>query len=247
MSEPPIEIVARPTLGRVHRGTRRVRLGDVDLDGVLRLDAVARYLQDAGNDDTDDAGLGNGGAWVTRRVVAEFEGAMPRYLDDVETFTFCGGYSKLVVERRTDIAHPRGAIRTATVWAYLDPSTMRPTAVPDWFHEIYAATAAGRTVRGKLTLPPPAPDASARSLELRMTDFDVLGHVNNAIAWGVLQEECLRHFGRSDIRRTVLEYSSAIEAGTAAIDVRSDGRDSSLSMWMMTGDEVCVAAWAAFA
>lgn len=246
MTIAPFEVIDLPPEGRVHHGVRRVRLGDVDLDGALRLDAIARFLQDAGNDDTDDAGVGTGGIWVTRRVLAEFEGSRPRYLDDVDTLTFCGGYGRLVVERRTDVVHAHGVIRTATTWAYLDPIAMRPAPIPDWFHTIYADTARGRVVRAKLSLPPPPPVAATRAMELRVTDFDVLGHVNNAIAWAVTQDECIRRVGHARIRRIVLEYPSAIEAGTAAITVRSVLEGSTLATWMMVDHEVCVATWVAF-
>jgi len=80
-------MVPVPTTGRVFRSGRRVRLGDVRPQGRLRLDALARYLQDVGNDDTIDRGVGNGGPWVTRRVTVEINGPLPRYLDEVERAT----------------------------------------------------------------------------------------------------------------------------------------------------------------
>ncbi len=57
-------MIPRPTIGRTFTGTARVRLGDVTPKGRMRLDAVARYLQDVANDDAvdaigDDAALGS--------------------------------------------------------------------------------------------------------------------------------------------------------------------------------------------
>ena len=45
-----------PSAGRTFTGERIVRLGDVSPAGRLRLDAVARYLQDIATDDAVDAG-----------------------------------------------------------------------------------------------------------------------------------------------------------------------------------------------
>ena len=49
-----------------------MRLGDVDPSGRLRLDAIARYLQDVASDDAADAGLDTG--WVARRTLIECAG-----------------------------------------------------------------------------------------------------------------------------------------------------------------------------
>ena len=63
------ELVDRPSNGRTFTGTRTVSLADVAPDGRMRFDAIARFLGDVGNDDTDDAGFAELGlAWVARRA-----------------------------------------------------------------------------------------------------------------------------------------------------------------------------------
>ena len=48
---------------------RPIRLSDTDAAGRLRLDAVARYLQDVASDDWADAGLETEDvAWVVRKT-----------------------------------------------------------------------------------------------------------------------------------------------------------------------------------
>ena len=47
-------LVPVPGRGRVYTASRRVRLGDADPGGRLRLDAIARYVQDVSDDDTRD-------------------------------------------------------------------------------------------------------------------------------------------------------------------------------------------------
>jgi acyl-ACP thioesterase len=49
---PATELVERPTGGRVFTLNSRVRLGDVDRRGRLRLDATARFMQDVATQTT---------------------------------------------------------------------------------------------------------------------------------------------------------------------------------------------------
>ncbi len=54
----PVEFVGRSRRAAgCSASRRRVHLGDVDAVGPLRLEALARYLQDVATDDADDAGL----------------------------------------------------------------------------------------------------------------------------------------------------------------------------------------------
>jgi hypothetical protein len=48
----------RPADGRVYAGRRRIRLADTDASGRLRLDAIARFLQDLAIDDVQETGWG---------------------------------------------------------------------------------------------------------------------------------------------------------------------------------------------
>ena len=63
------ELVPLPTMGRVFRSTRRIRLSDRAGDGRLRLDSVARYLQDIAMDDVDETSWGAPEhLWVMRHI-----------------------------------------------------------------------------------------------------------------------------------------------------------------------------------
>ena len=58
-----------PETGRTFRVAYTVRLSDTDATGRLRLDAIARYLQDAANDDVQEMGWGAPEhLWVLRSV-----------------------------------------------------------------------------------------------------------------------------------------------------------------------------------
>ncbi|HEX2850838.1 MAG TPA: acyl-ACP thioesterase domain-containing protein, partial [Acidimicrobiales bacterium] len=90
MSDGAAEFVdPAPRARTVTRG-RRVRLGDAGIDGRLRLDALARYLQDVASDDSRDAGFeGTGGVWVVRRTVLQVD-VRPHLDDEVALTTFLG-------------------------------------------------------------------------------------------------------------------------------------------------------------
>ena len=213
---------------REFTGTRTVRLGDAGLDGTLRLDALARFLQDIAADDAADVGLRDA-SWVVRRTVLTLQGR-PRYGERISLTTFCGGLGSRWAERRTDVVGPSSRIEAASLWVYLDPSG-RPSPLP-LFLEAYAETAAGRTVSSRLTLPgPPEGAGASEPWPLRPTDFDVLGHVNNAVSWTILEDDPVS-WGTA-----TLEYRTPIEPDTDVRLVRDGAR-----RWLVSAAGVHTAA-----
>ena len=133
-----------PPTGRVVRRERRVRLGDVSPAGRLRLDALARYLQDVATDDSRDAGLTEGRQWVVRRTALEVV-ALPVYEEMVELATWCGGVGSHFAERRTQVRGAGGVlVEAATLWVQVDLTSMRPARIDARFREVYAEAAQGR-------------------------------------------------------------------------------------------------------
>lgn len=193
--------------GRVFTARRRIRLSDADAAGRLRLDSVARYLQDVAADDVEDAGWGadtDTHVWVVRRtaveVVSPFDGDAW-----VELATWCSGTGASAAGRRTTLAGDRGGrIETETVWIHLDPGG-RPLRLAPRFHAVYGASAAGARVSTRLSLPDPAP-AERRPWQLRTSDLDALGHVNNAAYWHGVEEAL-----DGPPRRAVLEYRRPLD------------------------------------
>src|SRR5687767_4869328 len=183
------DLVERPTSGRVFEGSRRVRLADVSPAGRLRLDAAARFLQDLSADDTADVALPDAEAWVVRKTVIDVR-SFPRYLEPLELATWCSGTGSHWAERRISIVGEQGgAIEAATTWVHFDAATGRPSRIPAGFDEIYGEAAGGRRVKARLDHPdPPAGERDAFPWPLRFTDFDVLGHVNNAACWQIVEE-----------------------------------------------------------
>ena len=212
------EMVGRPVEGRTFAGSRRVRLGDCSPGGRLRLDATARYLQDLSDDDTRDAGLAQM-TWVVRRTVIDVH-QFPTYLEPVDMVTWCSAIGSRWAERRVDIGGGGASggavsISSATLWVHLDSETLRPVPTSAAFEQVFAQSAAGRTVSSRLTLDPPTAGLALSPWPVRFSDFDVMDHMNNAIAFALVEEVLAR---RRDLRaplRVEVEYRSPIDRDVA--------------------------------
>lgn len=228
-------LVPRPTEGRVFTAHRRVRLGDVDPAGRLRLDAAARHLQDVSSDDTRDARLPDDQSWVVRRTVVDVA-VPPRYLEPLELTTWCGATGSRWAERRVSmVGEEGGRLEAAVLWVYVDAVTLVPKKLDPAFVGLYGAAAGGRTVGSRLELPAPPPDGEgveARPWPLRRVDLDVHGHVNNAAYWAPV-EEVLGE--RPDVLagpvRAVVEFARPLAAGADTVVAVAHGPDG-FAAWL---------------
>jgi acyl-ACP thioesterase len=243
----PVEFVPLPGRGRVFRAERRVHLGDIGEDGRLRLEALARFLQDVATDDADDAGLPDGpSVWVVRKVDLDIV-ERPRYHDLVELATFCSGTGPRWAERRTQMTGSAGVlVEAASLWVYIDGAGGRSVPLDDDFHRRFGESAAGRTVSGRLRHPPPPPGSARRPWPLRESDFDVLGHLNNARALEAVEDELTACVPGARPVGASIEYRGAVERG-ATVDRTSvvtptEAGLTDLGVWLLTGDDVRVSA-----
>lgn len=234
---PAIELLPPPAAGRRYTGHRTVRLGDVDPRGELRLDAVARYLQDVASDDALDVGLPNALGWVVRRTMIRVD--EPAVAGEtIEATTFCTGSGRSWAERRTTMRSERGAsIDAVSLWVQVDVATGRPARLGPEFAAIYGPAASGRQVSSKLSLPGRPLDGAANlgRWRFRRTDLDQFGHVNNAAQLAVLEEAL------PGVRRGIaaIEYLAAADAGVD-YELLTDGTVT----WLVSeGGTVTVLAW----
>ncbi len=242
-----VEFVPPPDHGRIYASPRRVHLGDVDSSARLRLEALARYLQDVATDDADDARLPErGGVWVVRSVDVEIV-TRPWYHDEVELTTYCSGTGPRWAERRTTMRGARGLlVEAVALWVFIDRDRGRPLPLDPDFFQIYGTAAGDRRVRGRLRHERPAGAVELRPWSLRASDFDVLDHVNNARYLEAVEDELAARLpGRVPVRASV-EYRGAVERGDV-VELASAVRTvaagvTELAVWMLVGGEVRMSA-----
>ena len=237
MSQPAADhMVLVPEDGRVFGANRRVRFGDVSPGGRCRFDALADYVQDIAGDDTADAALPDESAWVVRRSV--FDVAIPAmFREMLELRTFCSGLGSRWAERRVTMRGDRGArIESVSLWVRIDADTGRPRPLTDSFMATYAEAARARRVSAKLQHDTVIPEgARLERWPLRFSDFDLLGHVNNAASWAVLEHVLADAKQLRSPYRAELEYRDAIER-EAAISVASVIDHGKLCIWVFDDD-----------
>jgi acyl-ACP thioesterase len=231
------ETLVPSSAGRVFRSARRIRLSDRDVDGRLRLDAVARYLQDVASDDVDETGWGAPDhLWVIRSIRIE---VLEPFLDDRELglATWCSGLGSVAAGRRTSLAGDHGgSIEVDSVWIHLSPDG-KPARLDDRFG-VYAGAAGGRRISTRLELPDPPTGARKTPWPLRATDVDLAGHVNNAAYWHAVEH--LLPAGGPDPRgphRALLDYRHPIDLEDAVDLLVGDG-DGVLSVGFDAGGVV---------
>jgi acyl-ACP thioesterase len=224
--------------GRRFRAARPIRLSDADETGRLRLDAVARYLQDVAADDVLDAGWSpDEHIWVVRR--SELVVEQPFREDTrVELVTWCAGTAAAAAARRTTLTGDRGGrIEAEMIWIHLGRD-LQPERLGERFLTVYGPSAAGRKAPTRLVLPPPPAGARRLPWQVRSTDVDRLGHMNNAAYWAAVEEHWRDRLGAP--ARLVLEYVKPIDRNEQ-VEVSQAGD----RLWLVVGDEPRAAAEAA--
>ena len=179
-----------PAIGRTFASRRRVRLADMDERGRVRLDAIARYLQDVAIEDVEETGWGlPDHLWFVRRIRLDVR--VPPLEDrELELVTWCSGLAVIAAGRRWSVTGDRGGrIEVDSVWIHLGPD-QRPARIESF--GVYAEATGGRPVSTRLELPVPGPDAARMAWPLRATDVDRHGHVNNAVYWQAVEDTVLR-------------------------------------------------------
>jgi acyl-ACP thioesterase len=232
-----------PASGRTFLTSRIVRSTDVSPGGRLRFDAVARYLQEAAEDDLTDAGWTPPYGWLLRRcaiAVRDF----PARGEAVRLCTFCSATGPRWAERTTTLSGATGDLVQATaVWVAVDRATGDPVPLGADFGRVYGESAQGRQVSARLSLPGPGGAVTGRDWPLRATDFDIAGHVNNTIHWAAVEEVLAGRAGHGQPGGggwlpavTELEYHRPILPGLLP-RLLTSAEPGSVMLWLMDGTE----------
>jgi acyl-ACP thioesterase len=221
-------------VSRVFTTRRRISLSDTNAAGRLRLDAIARYLQDVASEDWLDAGFDHDShVWVVRRTELTVHEAF-RPEDWIELRTWCSGIAGSSAARRYSIVgEGGGSVEAESIWIHLDHD-LRPKRLGDEFLALYGASAAGRRAQTRFTLPGPD-ELGGSPWSFRATDVDRLGHINNAAYWVAVEDRWPDRL-RGPVR-AALEYRRPIDLGEPVelLEARE-------ALWLLVGGEIRAAA-----
>jgi acyl-ACP thioesterase len=175
--------------GRQFSESFRIRLADTDAQGVARLDAIARYLQDVATDDWADTGIVSDDTWVVRRTALRVApgGRRPTYLEDIVLTTWCAGAGAAWAERRTDISVQGQVLMQGTaMWVPVNRLGVPVRLQPEFF-SVYAEASQVKT-SSRVPSMSVGDNAVLRNWFLRAADIDIVNHLNNAAAWQAVTE-----------------------------------------------------------
>jgi len=228
--------------GRRFATSRLVRLGDVLPSGEARLDAIARYLQDIAADDGRDAAIDNHMAWLVRKTLLVVR-RRPRLEEPINLVTWASGSGARWAERRTTIAvHGDPVVEVASLWVCVDLATMRPARLSERFWTMYGDAVGGRAVSSRLNHPDaPVQTDRERPWPLRISDLDLLGHVNNAATWAAVEDELSQACPAAVVRSAELEYRLPIDP-SHQVELRSQVAPDSMRMWLVSDGSVLASA-----
>ena len=211
-----------------------VRLGDVSPRGRLRLDGVARLLQDVATDDSAEGAPGEEAHWVVRRTTVAVA-QWPRHREGLSVTTWCSGYGRRWALRRTDLVGADGGrVEAESLWIHLDPDTGRPAPLREGFFTVWADGVTDRAVSARRRLPD-RPEGDEVPWPLRFSDFDALKHVNNAAYWSPVEEHLAARGDLTAPVRAEIEYREGVVRGDEVALHTADVDDGFLQWWVVDG------------
>ncbi len=206
-------------------------LADCAPSGRIRLDALARWLQDVAYADVEDAGLEAAAVWVVRRTRMRVD-RFPRFAERCTVRTFCSGIGRMWAERRTTVVRAGEEspdVEAMSLWVHLDPQLRRPTPLTEAELATYAHAGHDRRISARLRHPPPGETDRQWDWHFRATECDLADHVNNAAYWQPLEEELLAGTDPASID-VEIEFRSGAQPGDKRILASGERR------WITSAD-----------
>ncbi|MBY0440692.1 MAG: acyl-[acyl-carrier-protein] thioesterase [Mycobacteriaceae bacterium] len=174
-----------------------LRVGDIDRQGRLRLDAAARHIQDIGQDQLREMGFEETHPlWIVRRTMIDLIRPI-EFQDMLRLRRWCSGTSNRWCEMRVRIDGKRGhgLIESEAFWININRETQMPSRISDDFLEGLHRTTAVDRLRWKSYLRPGNRDDAIeiREFPIRVTDIDLFDHMNNSVYWSVIEDYLAAH------------------------------------------------------
>ncbi len=234
---------APPATGYVYRTSWPVTTSDIDEHLHLRLDGVARYIQEVGAENLVDAGEAEAHPhWIVNRTVIDVIEPI-HWPNDVTFSRWCSALSTRWCTMRVDLVGSEGGrIETEGFWICMNKDTLTPSRVTDTLIERFASTADEHRLKWRPWLENPPELDSVAPFGLRRTDIDIFQHVTNTAYWHVIHEVMAQE---PDVcaapYRAVVEYRRPIRYGEeVTIGYARRGREVRIALHV--GDDVRAAA-----
>lgn len=232
-----------PDSGYVYQTGWRVATSDIDEHMRLRLDGVARYIQEAGAEHLADAGLAEVHPhWIVLRTVIDV--IRPIELPSDITFRrWCAALSTRWCNMRVQLeGSDGGRIETEGFWLCVNKDTLTPSRLTDDCIARFGSTTDNHRLKWRPWLTEPVRDATVTPFPLRRTDIDPLEHVNNTIYWHGVHEILgqVPELERAPYR-AVLEYRSPIKHGET-VTIHSERSADTVRIHFVVDDDVRTAA-----
>ncbi|WP_040734249.1 acyl-[acyl-carrier-protein] thioesterase [Nocardia tenerifensis] len=239
----PSVLPERPTAGTPFETGWPVRLADTDGNQRLRLDAIARYLQDIGFEHLDAVEDGDTHrGWVVRRTVIDVLKPI-EFGERVTLRRWCSGLSTRWCNMRVQIAGDRGGlVETEAFLIHFGTESGLPARMSDRFMAPMLASTSEHRLRWKAALTDPAPPLDApgvrvRPFPLRITDIDMLDHVNNSVYLSGVEEVLAEHDDlKSGPHRAIIEYVKPLKSGDD-VELSAHRTGTALDIWFTVADE----------
>ncbi|MCV7149811.1 acyl-[acyl-carrier-protein] thioesterase [Mycolicibacterium pyrenivorans] len=236
-----------PATGYVYRTSWPVATGDLDGNLHLRLDGVARYIQEVGAENLVDAGEAEDHPhWLVQRTVIDIIEPI-EFPNDVSFSRWCSALSSRWCTMRVDlVGSDGGRIETEGFWIAINSKTLTPQRVSDTLIERFASTTDVRRLKWRPWLENPDNADEEMPFPLRRTDIDIFEHVTNTAYWHAIHEvmALVPDVCRAPYR-AVIEYRRPIKYGeevTIQWIRHGDGDVPDVQIALAVGDDVRAAA-----
>jgi acyl-ACP thioesterase len=232
-----------PGSGYVYQTSWPVATGDVDEHLQLRLDGVARHIQEVGAENLVDAGEAEAHPhWIVNRTVIDVIEPIA-WPNDIAFSRWCSALSTRWCTMRVDLVGSEGGrIETEGFWIAINKETLTPARVSDTLVARFATTTDEHRLKWRKWLPDVGTFDSAVPFALRRTDIDVFQHVTNTAYWHAVHEVMARE---PDVctppYRAVVEYRKPI-LFSDAVTIRHRRVGDEVQVALVVGEEVRAAA-----
>ncbi|MCV7281188.1 hypothetical protein H7J88_16220 [Mycolicibacterium flavescens] len=233
----------QPDSGYIFRTGWPVATGDIDGELHLRLDGVARYIQEVGAQNLVDAGEAEAHPhWLVQRTVIDVIEPI-EYPNDISFSRWCSALSTRWCTMRVNlIGSDGGRIETEGFWIAINSKTLTPQRASDSLIAKFATTTDELRLKWRPWLTDLEDAEETAPFPLRRTDIDLFEHVTNTAYWHAIHEVAAHvpDLCRAPYR-TVVEYRRPIRYGEE-VALRWSRRGATVQVALTVGDDVRAAA-----